>query len=130
MKDHNQWFLEKLAAGMSQGDAEAVASLILRLQDEEKRRTESTREAGTAAAMLADVAEIFFGDDCNKEKHGHVPRVLSHVHFSWAAGPTRKNVSWLRTATILWKGREGLSAEDVQGFEQWEGFLEKLKELT
>ncbi len=129
MKDHNQWFLESLAGGMKTEDAQVIAGLILRLQDEEAQKREVRSEDGIRSAMLADIAEMFFGDDCNKENFGHVPRILSYTHAGWACGPgTGKNGSWLRTALILWQGKRGLSEENVSSLEQWEDFLKILKD--
>ena len=126
------WFLIKLSNGLEKEDAAQIARLILWFQDEHRMEKDRSEEAGINAAMLADICEVFFNDDANRNDAilGHVPRVLSHAHAGWACGPGTKKEgeSWLRTAMMLWrlKGAD-FTEEQAKNLKEWEEFLSTLK---
>jgi hypothetical protein len=132
MEEMAEWFLRRIAYGkMTIEDAQKIASLTLQLEDVTSQKREATLNDGLHSAMLADIAEIFFDHDCNRETWGHVPPMLSHSHAGWACGPRSKkeSESWLRYAVGLWNKDSKLDPW-LKDIDAWEAFLAKLKSIA
>jgi len=123
VKDHKDWFIERLSGGLLDLDnARQIAGLICQLDRTEEHERERRYEAGLNAAMLADLCEVRFGGNANG-----APSLWAYAHAGWACGPVSlvAGESYVKRMLTSWFREKGLNADLEKNMVEWEAFLKK-----
>jgi hypothetical protein len=98
-----------------------IRLLECRAAKETEEKKDLQCKASIYSAMLADIAETFFGGSNNDQWRGiNVPTIISEVHAGWACSPFSQKTEDLTYLDLV---------KDVGNVDRtkWRNFIEKLK---